>query len=36
MGIDKEDVAGSKEATTKNIKKKTLSYLKEKITRSGN
>ncbi len=36
MGIDEDDLAGSEEVTKKKIKKKTLSYFKEKITRSVN
>ncbi len=36
MGIDEEDLTGSEQATKKKTKKKTLSYVKQKIKRSGN
>ncbi len=35
MGIDEEDLVESEKATKTKIKKKTLSYFKEKIAMSG-
>ncbi len=36
MGMNDQDLAGRKEAVKNEIKRKTLSYFKEKIKRTGN